>query len=73
MSTWHQRQAWTRNGMPAITHPTIVLDPPEEMRTHMSFTTERQARTVLADWKARDVPDAKHAWVAVPEGWKDPV
>jgi len=46
MATWHQRQARVRLDHP--TEWTVVNDPPNSMRSCMSFTTEDAARAFLA-------------------------
>lgn len=46
MATWHQLRAQRRNPV-RLDHPTewtVVSDPPNGLRTCMSFTTEEAAR-----------------------------
>lgn len=73
MSTWHQQQAFRRNGPPQITRPTIVTNPMHGLQTHMTFPTAKQAREVLQDWQDRGVVNSwDHAHVRIPAGWVDP-
>ena len=59
MSTWHQ----TRSGPVKLTHPTewtVVIDPPNDLRSAISFTNEAQAREYMAR--------VKHAYLLPPMG-----
>ena len=49
MSTWHQDQARTK--LYHQTDWTVVSNPPNQMRTLSTFSTEAAARVALAKWK----------------------
>lgn len=50
MATWHQQQTPYR--LYHDTEWTVVSDPPNQVRTLSTFTTEAGARTAMAKWKA---------------------
>jgi hypothetical protein len=65
MSTWHQNKA-LREGRSSLQHETewtIVDDPPNDLRTLESFTTESVARTMLAKRKEQ----GRHVYLLPPK------
>ena len=52
MASWHQRQAM-RGKVWQPSKWTVVSDPPNEMRTHMTFPDKAAAEEALRQWQAR--------------------
>lgn len=68
MSTWHQDQAQARHPIPLF-HPTdwtVVIDPPNQMRALMRFSTKALADVYMRGLKANNPGAAAHSYILKP-------
>lgn len=68
MATWHQMQGQKRNPV-RLDHPTqwtVVIDPPNQMRACMSFTSKDLADVYMRNLKANNPGAYPHSYVLPP-------
>lgn len=68
MSTWHQDRAMRVNPVP-LYHPTlwtVVIDPPNQMRASMLFTSRQLADVYMRNLKANNPGAHRHAYILKP-------
>ena len=64
MATWHQNQRPTK-----LYHPTqwtVVIDPPNQMRALMTFSTRDLAEVYMRNLKANNPGAAAHSYILKP-------
>ena len=68
MATWHQQQADKRAPRPLFhkTEWTVVIDPPNEMRALMTFSTRALADVYLRGLRENNPRAAAHSYVLKP-------
>jgi hypothetical protein len=71
MASWHQRKAIREGRQPVSladkTDWVIVTDPPNDMRTRMSFPDKASAEASLAMWRERG---DRYSYILSPTGVK---
>lgn len=68
MATWHQEQAQARNPIAFFhaTEWTVVIDPPNQMRALMRFTSKDLAEVYMRNLKANNPAAAAHSYIIKP-------
>lgn len=64
MSTWHQQQRPVR--LFHSTQWTVVIDPPNQMRALMTFTTKALAEVYMRNLKANNPAVLPYAYIVPP-------
>ncbi len=64
MSTWHQDRAPVR--LYHATQWTVCIDPPNEMRALMRFSTRQLAEVYMRNLQANNPGAATHAYILKP-------
>lgn len=72
MSTWHQDQAQKRFPRPFFhtTEWTVVIDPPNQMRTLMCFSSKNFADVYMRGLKANNPAAYGHSYILPPANRK---
>lgn len=64
MATWHQQQANVRLWHP--TQWTVVIDPPNQMRACVTFSTHELAKVYMRNLEANNPGVYPHAYILKP-------
>lgn len=66
MSTWHQDQAHNQIPLFHATKWTVVIDPPNQMRALVRFSTKALADVYMRGLKANNPGAAAHSYILKP-------